>query len=227
MRNIFDEFSGKLAQRAEELIVGDPMDPNTDIGALGNASQLEKARKYVETARGLGATVLAGGTEPDGPGLFYRPTVLTGLTHHQLTELGEIFGPVMPLVPVESFDDALQLANDSDMGLGANVLTTNMERAWRAAKELRFGQVWINNPLVDNDAGPFGGFRRSGLGRELGEEGLETFQETSHVSFDYQLERKYWWYPYSNYSDVMGLKDGRTSGFLGGHAGTTAQAAGS
>ncbi|GLB69117.1 aldehyde dehydrogenase family protein [Arthrobacter mangrovi] len=227
MRNIFDEFSRKLAQRAEELIVGDPMDPNTDIGALGNASQLEKARKYVETARGLGATVLAGGTEPEGPGLFYRPTVLTGLTHDQLIELGEIFGPVMPLVPVESFDDALQLANDSDMGLGANVLTTNMERAWRAAKELRFGQVWINNPLVDNDAGPFGGFRRSGLGRELGEEGLETFQETSHVSFDYQLERKYWWYPYSSYSEVMGLKDGRTSGFLGGHAGTTAQAAGS
>lgn len=223
MRNVFEEFSAKLAKRADELIVGDPMNPNTDIGALGSPAQLIKTESYIEKARALGATVLAGGRAPEGPGIFYRPTVITGLSHEQVTELGEIFGPIMPLIPVESFDDAITKANDSDMGLGANVLTTNMERAWRATKELAFGQVWINNPLVDNDAGPFGGMRRSGLGRELGEEGLEAYLETSHVSFDYQLEQKYWWYPYSRYSEVMGLKDGRTSGFLGGHAGASAQ----
>ncbi|MCG2623067.1 aldehyde dehydrogenase family protein [Arthrobacter sp. I2-34] len=222
MRNIYDEFSRKLARRADELIVGDPMDTSTDVGALGTPAQLEKTRTYVETARALGATVLAGGQAAEGVGTFYRPTVLEGLSHEQLTELGEIFGPIVPLVPVDSFDEALTVANDSQFGLGANVLTTNMERAWRAAKELRFGQVWINNPLVDNDAGPFGGQRRSGLGRELGEEGLQAFMETSHVSFDYQLERKYWWYPYSRYSETMGLTDGRSSGFLGGHAGAVA-----
>jgi betaine-aldehyde dehydrogenase len=224
MREVYDEFAARLAQRADELVVGNPLDPDTDIGALCTQGQLDKAIAYVEKARSLGGKVLAGGVQPEGPGFFYRPTVIIGLTHEQIVEMGEVFGPIMPLVPVESFDEALEKANDSDMGLGANVLTTNLERSWRAAKELRFGLVWINNPLVDNDAGPFGGRGLSGFGRELGEEGLETFMETSHVSFDYRLERKYWWYPYSHYSDVMGLKDGRGSGFLGGHAGTTAAA---
>ena len=119
--------------------------------------------------------------------------------------------------------DSAADAVDMVLRFGAEVLILDLSLPWgsglRAVKELRFGQVWINNPLVDNDAGPFGGMRQSGLGRELGDEGLEAFMETTHVSFDYKLERKYWWYPYSQYSAVMGLKDGRTGGFLGGHAG--------
>lgn len=221
MRGVYDDFVTRLAARADELIVGDPLDLDTDMGALATEAQLLKAMAYVERAVALGATVLAGGQQVERTGFFYRPTVLTGLTHEQLKDLGEVFGPIAPVVPVDTFDQALSLANDSDMGLGANLLTTDLERGWRAAKELKFGLVWINNPLVDNDAGPFGGMRHSGLGRELGEEGLEAFLETSHVSFDYRLERKYWWYPYSHYSDVMGLRDGRTTGFLGGHAGTS------
>jgi betaine-aldehyde dehydrogenase len=219
MHGIFNEFVTKLAARADELIVGNPLDPDTDIGAIGTESRRQAALDYIARARELGATVHAGGGALDGPGLFVRPTVITGLTHDQITELGEVFGPIMPIVSVDSYDEAIAFANDSDMGLGANVLTSDLERGFRAVKELRFGQVWINNPLVDNDAGPFGGMRQSGLGRELGDEGLEAFMETTHVSFDYKLERKYWWYPYSQYSAVMGLKDGRTGGFLGGHAG--------
>lgn len=219
MRSVFDEFVEKLAKRSDELIVGDPLDPNTDIGAMCTDDRKQAALDYIARARELGATIHSGGVALDGPGKFVRPTVITGLSHKQLIELGEIFGPILPIVPVDTFDEAIELANDSDMGLGANVLTTDLERGFRAMKELRFGLVWINNPLVDNDAGPFGGMRSSGLGRELGEEGLEAFMETTHVSFDYRLERKYWWYPYSHYSDVMGLKDGRTGGFLGGHAG--------
>ncbi|BCY10716.1 aldehyde dehydrogenase [Actinoplanes sp. L3-i22] len=222
MRGIYDAFVERLARRADELVVGDPMDTGTDVGALGTPEQLDKTIAYVERARLAGGEILAGGERIAGPGLFFRPTVITGLSHEYLTEAGEVFGPIIPVLPVDSFDEALDKANDSAMGLGANVLTTNLERAWRASKELRFGLVWINNPLVDNDAGPFGGQRSSGLGRELGEEGLEAFMETSHVSFDYRLERKYWWYPYSHYSDVMGLNDGRAAGFLGGHAGATA-----
>lgn len=219
MESVFDEFVEKIARRADELIVGDPLTLNTDVGALATPGQLEKVKSYVAAATGMGGKVIAGGEVVEADGYFYRPTVITGLTHEQITELGEIFGPVIPIVPVATFDEALAKANDSEMGLGANVLTTDLVRGWRAAKELRFGLVWINNPLVDNDAGPFGGFRKSGLGRELGEEGLESFMETSHISFDYQLERKYWWYPYTDYSSVMGLADDRTSGFLGGHAG--------
>lgn len=222
MREVYDEFVTELAARADELIVGDPLDLDTDLGALATEAQLRKTESYIARAQELGATVRAGGQAVPGDGFFHRPTVLTGLTHEQLKDLGEVFGPIVPVVPVDTFDQALAFANDSDMGLGANLLTTDLERGWRAAKELRFGLVWINNPLVDNDAGPFGGMRMSGLGRELGEEGLEAFLETSHVSFDYRLERKYWWYPYSHYSDVMGLRDGRTGGFLGGHAGVSA-----
>jgi acyl-CoA reductase-like NAD-dependent aldehyde dehydrogenase len=219
MESIYDEFVSKLAKRADELVVGDPLALGTDVGALCTEAQVKKATDYVAAVTALGANIVAGGTQVEGDGHFYRPTVVTGVTHEQITALGEIFGPIVPVVPVASFDEALDMANDSELGLGANVLTSDLVRGWRAAKELRFGLVWINNPLVDNDAGPFGGFRKSGQGRELGDEGLEAFMETSHVSFDYQLERKYWWYPYAEYSEVMGLNDDRTAGFLGGHAG--------
>ena len=220
MRSVVEEFTEKLAQRAGELVLGDGLDPNVDVGPLATKAQLQRVAGYVQDAVGRGATIVTGGERrEDLPGFFYAPTVVTGLTHEALIEMGEVFGPIMPIVPVESFDEAIALANDCPMGLGANVLTSDLQRGWRATKEIRAGLVWINNPLVDNDAGPFGGQRRSGLGRELGEEGLEAYLETKHVAFDYQLERKYWWYPYSGYADAIGLNDGRQTGFLGAHAG--------
>lgn len=219
MRDVYEEFAQKFIARAGELRVGDPLDLDTDLGALATEAQLARAEAFVAAARNAGATVRTGGSRIARVGYFFEPTVLTEMSHEQLKELGEIFGPIAPLIPVDSFDEAIRLANDSEMGLGANVLTSDLERAMRASKELRFGQVWVNNPLVDNDAGPFGGMKMSGLGRELGDEGLEGFMETTHVSLDYRLEKKYWWYPYSNYAKEMGLKDGRSSGFLGGHAG--------
>lgn len=219
MRNVFDEFSRKFIARTKELQVGDPLDLNTDLGALATEGQIARAAAFVQAAREAGATIQTGGARIEREGYFFEPTVVTDITHEQLKGMGEIFGPIAPLIPVDSFDEAIRLANDSDMGLGANVLTSDLERAMRSAKELRYGQVWVNNPLVDNDAGPFGGMKASGLGRELGDEGLEAYMETTHVSLDYRLERKYWWYPYSNYAKEMGLADGRTSGFLGGHAG--------
>lgn len=219
MRDVYDEFVEKFTRRAGELVVGEPLDLDTDIGALATEDQVSRAERYLAAASEAGATVLTGGNRIEGAGLFFEPTVITGVSHADLKRLGEVFGPIAPIVPVDSFDEAIEQANDSEMGLGANVLTSDLERGMRAAKELRFGLVWVNNPLVDNDAGPFGGMRASGLGRELGDEGLEAFMETSHVSLDYRLERKYWWYPYSGYADAMGLRDGRSSGFLGGHAG--------
>ena len=219
MRGVYDEFLEKFVRRAGELIVGDPLDLNTDIGALATEGQVHRAERYLEEATSAGARIHTGGKQIAGTGLFFEPTVITDLSHDDLKRLGEVFGPIAPIVPVDTFDEAIKQANDSEMGLGANVLTSDLERGMRASKELRFGLVWINNPLVDNDAGPFGGMRASGLGRELGDEGLEAFMETTHVSLDYRLEKKYWWYPYSRYADAMGLRDGRSSGFLGGHAG--------
>ena len=109
----------------------------------------------------------------------------------------ETFGPVAPIVPVASLDEAIELANSTPFGLGANVYTRDLETAVRCLREIRAGTVWINDPLTDNDAGPFGGFKQSGLGRELGQEGLEAFQETKHVHIETKIAPKEWWYPYA------------------------------
>ena len=99
-------------------------------------------------------------------------------------------------MPVASLDEAIELANDSPYGLGANVYTKDLDAIVRCMRELKAGTVWFNDPLTDNDAGPFGGFKQSGLGRELGQEGLEAFQETKHVHLETMLALKEWWYPY-------------------------------
>jgi acyl-CoA reductase-like NAD-dependent aldehyde dehydrogenase len=109
----------------------------------------------------------------------------------------ETFGPVAPIVPVSSLDEAIELANSTPFGLGANVYTRDLETAVRCLREIRAGTVWINDPLTDNDAGPFGGFKQSGMGRELGQEGLEAFQETKHVHIETKIAPKEWWYPYA------------------------------
>jgi betaine-aldehyde dehydrogenase len=103
---------------------------------------------------------------------------------------------VAPIVPVASLDEAIALANSTRFGLGANVYTRDLETVVRCMREIKAGTVWFNDPLTDNDAGPFGGFKQSGLGRELGQEGLEAFQETKHVHIETKIAAKSWWYPY-------------------------------
>jgi acyl-CoA reductase-like NAD-dependent aldehyde dehydrogenase len=108
----------------------------------------------------------------------------------------ETFGPVAPIVPVRTLDEAIELANSTRFGLGCNVYTRDLESIFRCMREIKAGTVWINDPLTDNDAGPFGGMKLTGGGRELGPEGLETFLETKHVHWDMSQEPKEWWYPY-------------------------------
>ena len=162
-----------------------------------SAAQRDKVRAQLERAVAAGAEVLVGG---DGAGHerghFLAPTVVTGAPAETDLLREETFGPVAPIVPVSSLDEAIELANASPYGLGANVYTRELETAIRCARELRAGTVWINDPLTDNDAGPFGGMKRSGSGRELGQEGLDAFQETKHVHIETKLEVKDWWYPY-------------------------------
>jgi betaine-aldehyde dehydrogenase len=107
---------------------------------------------------------------------------------------------VAPLVRVSSLDEAIDLANSTPYGLGANVYTEDFKTILRCMREIKAGTVWFNDPLTDNDAGPFGGFKQSGLGRELGREGLEAFQETKHVHIESEVAPKEWWYPYSEYT---------------------------
>ncbi|MEK7798620.1 MAG: aldehyde dehydrogenase family protein, partial [Acidobacteriota bacterium] len=139
----------------------------------------------------------AGGRRPpEHPkGWFYEPTVLADVRHGMSLLKEEIFGPVAAILPFGTFDEALALANDSPYGLGATLFSRDARRVRRYFEEIEVGNVWVNDPLVDNPAGPFGGMKMSGLGRELGEEGLEEFQQTKHVHWDIEGPIKPWWFP--------------------------------
>jgi acyl-CoA reductase-like NAD-dependent aldehyde dehydrogenase len=198
-RSVYDDFLGHFVDHTRTLKVGDPFDPETDVGPMASAAQRDKVRGHVERAVAAGAELLVGsGDAGQERGHFFAPAVVTGAPAETDLLREETFGPVAPIVPVGSLDEAITLANDSPYGLGANVYTRDLASAVRCMRELRAGTVWINDPLTDNDAGPFGGMKRSGLGRELGSEGLEAFQETKHVHLETRLEVKDWWYPYGS-----------------------------
>ncbi len=199
MGDVYDEYLEAFAEHTRTLVVGDPMDPRTDVGPMVSAAQREKVVDQVEAAVAGGAELVVGG---DGAGHerghFFSPAVVTGAAAETGLLSEETFGPVAPLVRVGSLDEAIELANSTRFGLGANVYTEEMATMLRCMRELKAGTVWFNDPLTDNDAGPFGGFKQSGLGRELGREGLEAFQETKHVHIETEIEAKEWWYPYGD-----------------------------
>ncbi len=194
--DVYDDFVSEFVGYTESLVVGDPLDPTTDVGPMVSAGQRGKVIAQLEGAVAAGATVATGGTTPDGPGYFFSPAVVTGAPAETDLLREETFGPVAPIVPVKSLDEAIELANGTRFGLGANVYTRDLETIFRCMREIKAGTVWFNDPLTDNDAGPFGGYKQSGFGRELGQEGLEAFQETKHVHIESRVGLKEWWYPY-------------------------------
>jgi len=198
MRDVYDDYLREFVGYTESLVVGDPLDPQTDIGPMVSARQREKVAAQLERAVGAGAELVTGGSAPAGRdrGHFFSPAVVTGAPADTDLLREETFGPVAPIVPVASLDEAIELANSTRYGLGCNVYTRDLKTVVRCMREIKAGTVWFNDPLTDNDAGPFGGMKQSGLGRELGEEGLETFQETKHVHIETEIAPKEWWYPY-------------------------------
>jgi len=193
------EFTRRLQDYVGTIRVGDPMDPTVDLGPLISAEALDLVERQISEAARQGARVIAGGCRVQPAGLrghFLAPTILADVPHGSLPTTEEIFGPVLSLTVARDADEAIRMANDSRYGLGATVYTKSLETAMRAMHEIKAGTFWINDPLTDNDAGPFGGMRWSGIGRELGEEGLDAFREPKHVHLDYVMERKYYWYPY-------------------------------
>src|SRR5215213_8542446 len=201
MSDVADDFVEASREFVESLNIGDPMDRSTDIGPMINATGREKVERHVGEAIDDGATLVAGGERYGERGFFYKPTVLTGVTSSMTVMRDETFGPVVPVVEVGSLDEAIEQANSVPYGLGANVYTQDFEKMLKCMRELRAGTVWINDPLTDNDAAPFGGQKGSGIGRELGREGLEAFQESKHVHIDPRVEKKEWWYPYGKDDD--------------------------
>jgi betaine-aldehyde dehydrogenase len=201
MEDVFDDYLQAFKDYTDRLVIGDPMHHDTDIGPMVSAGQRDKVAAQVEAAVADGAEIVAGGGNGDREkGHFFAPTIVTGAPAETQLLNEETFGPVAPLVPVKSLDEAIELANSTRFGLGANVYTQDFRTILRCMREIKAGTVWFNDPLTDNDAGPFGGFKQSGLGRELGREGLEAFQETKHVHIESEVGPKEWWYPYSSYS---------------------------
>jgi betaine-aldehyde dehydrogenase len=199
VESIAAEFIRRLEAHVPTLTVGDPLDSATDIGPLISREALEIVERQVAESVSQGARVLVKGgrVQPKGlKGHFYAPTILTDVRHGSLPTTEEIFGPVISITIARDADEAIRLANDSKFGLGACVYTRSLELALKAMEHIKAGTFWINDPLSDNDAAPFGGMRWSGIGRELGEEGLDAFREPKHVHLDYLMERKSWWYPY-------------------------------
>jgi acyl-CoA reductase-like NAD-dependent aldehyde dehydrogenase len=197
MRDVYDDYLREFVAYTESLVLGDPLDPRTDIGPMVSARQRNKVAAQVERAVAAGASlVTGGGNGAQGRGHFLVPAVVTGAPAETDLLREETFGPVAPLVPVSSLDEAIELANSTRYGLGCNVYTRDLRNILRCMREIKAGTVWFNDPLTDNDAGPFGGMKQSGLGRELGEEGLEAFQETKHVHIETEIAPKEWWYPY-------------------------------
>ncbi|HEX2728449.1 MAG TPA: aldehyde dehydrogenase family protein, partial [Rubrobacteraceae bacterium] len=195
-RGVAGDFIEASRAVVESLNIGDPMDERTDIGPMINAKGREKVERHVGEALNAGAKLVAGGERWGERGFYYKPTVLTGVEHSMRVMSEETFGPVVPIVEVNSLDEAIERANSVPYGLGANVYTRDFEKMLKCMREIRAGTVWINDPLTDNDAAPFGGQKSSGVGRELGREGLEAFQESKHVHIDPRVEKKEWWYPY-------------------------------
>jgi acyl-CoA reductase-like NAD-dependent aldehyde dehydrogenase len=200
MEDVYDDYVAAFVSHTETLALGDPLEVATDVGPMVSAPQRQKVVDQLEAAVAAGAELLTGGDSGGQErGHFLAPAVVAGAPDNTDLLREETFGPVAPIVRVKDLDEAIALANGTRFGLGANVYTRDLKNAVHCMRELRAGTVWINDPLTDNDAGPFGGYKQSGIGRELGREGLEAFQETKHVHMETEIERKEWWYPYREY----------------------------
>ncbi|MFI8694868.1 NAD-dependent succinate-semialdehyde dehydrogenase [Dietzia maris] len=181
-RSVLDEFGRRLTEKMSALTVGDGTTDGTDVGPLVEEKAVTKVVDLVDDAVERGAEVLTGGSRLEGPGYFYPPTVLTGVTPDAELMSTEIFGPVAALVPFDTDDEAVALANDTEFGLVSYVMTENLDRAMTMSERLQAGMVGINVGVVSNPAAPFGGIKQSGLGREGGLSGIEEFVETKLVA---------------------------------------------
>lgn len=198
--DIHDEFVDKLNEQARKIRIGNGLD-QVEMGPLVAEQERERYEGVLARAQEQGARVNLGGGRPDGldKGWFVEPTILTECNPEMDIFNHESFGPVAPICKVSSFDEALEFANNSMYGLGACLYTMDMRESMRASEEIDSGMVWINAPLLDNDAGPFGGTKMSGMGRQLGPEGLETFRKTKLVWIDPNCgTQDFWWFPYAD-----------------------------
>jgi acyl-CoA reductase-like NAD-dependent aldehyde dehydrogenase len=180
-KSVYDDFVTRFADATKRLKVGDPLDSETQMGSLISGAHRDKVHGFVETGRDEGADVLTGGESPDGDGFFYPPTVLAKVENRMVVAQEEIFGPVVTVIPFEDEKDAVRIANDVKYGLFATVWTGDPARGHRLARQIKAGMIGVNTPYTAFPGIPFGGYKQSGFGRELGLETLDLYLETKSV----------------------------------------------
>ncbi|HKZ00619.1 MAG TPA: betaine-aldehyde dehydrogenase [Pyrinomonadaceae bacterium] len=184
-----DEFLTKLKEKSQKIVVGDPADKSTQMGPQVSQEQLERIKSYVTIGREEGAGVYCGGETPklDGAlqqGYFFQPTILTEVKNQMRVAQEEIFGPVVSVLTFKDEDDLIKQANETIYGLSAGIWTRDITRAHRFAREIKAGVVWINTFNMFNAASPFGGYKQSGYGREMGKHALELYTQVKSVWVD-------------------------------------------
>jgi acyl-CoA reductase-like NAD-dependent aldehyde dehydrogenase len=180
-RSIVDDLVKRIVERAQTIRLGDPQDEATEMGPMSNLPQYLRVCEFLKSAKEEGATVATGGVDEPSNGWFIKPTVLTGLTPNMRVVKEEIFGPVLCVLPFDTEDEAIAMANDTEYGLAGSVWTQNIQRAHRVSDKLRAGTVWVNSYRAVSPSVPFGGFGSSGVGRENGIESILDFMETKAV----------------------------------------------
>lgn len=182
--DLHDEFVGRLVARASTIQLGPTRDWDTDMGPVIDARQQARIIDYVNGAVAEGATLALGGHALPGPGFWIEPTILTGVRNDMRIAQEEVFGPVLVVIPYSDDDEALAIANDSDYGLAASIWSTDNSRALALAERIEAGSVWINDAHQINCQVPFGGYKQSGVGRELGPDALDAYTEVKTVHLD-------------------------------------------
>jgi len=178
---IYDAFAERLTQRVQALAVGAGTQPGVLIGPLIDDSAVDKVESHVADAVAKGAKVMTGGKRHALGGLFYEPTVLTGVTQQMRVAREETFGPVAPLFRFDTEEEVIAMANDTEFGLAAYFFTENAGRAWRVGEALEYGMVGHNTGLISNEVAPFGGVKQSGLGREGSKYGIDEYLEMKYL----------------------------------------------
>jgi aldehyde dehydrogenase (NAD+) len=184
-QSIHNEFIDKLVALASTARMGNPMNADTQVGPVTTRPQFEKILGYIDIAKGEGAKLVLGGakaTRPEcGDGWFVEPTVFSGVNNQMRIAREEVFGPVLSIIPFRDDAEAIAIANDSPYGLAAGVWTTSIKRALRASEQLQAGSVWVNTYRAVSYMSPFGGYKRSGLGRENGQDAIWSYLQTKSV----------------------------------------------
>ena len=187
-RKIHDEVVERLVALARTARIGNPALPDTQVGPVTTLAQRQRVIDYVGIAQGEGATCVLGGGKPVDPALgagwFVEPTIFTGVANRMRIAREEVFGPILSIIPFEDEDEALAIANDSPYGLAAGVWTTDIGRALRMSERIEAGTVWVNCYRAVSFMAPFGGYKRSGIGRESGQEAIDAYLQTKSVWID-------------------------------------------